>query len=337
MVRNGLLIVSLFVAMTGRAVAQGDVAPASDRSSPQGRTAAPAQTPDVELPQQVPTVLAQATTAPGNLPDKNVTVNPIPPAAPDKSSYTLFNPVPTADLRSFSTDRPTKSNSPITVDAGHFQYESDLFNYTHSNAGGATTRLYEAFDPVVKLGLTNKVDLELQFTGYNWLSETAGGQTLHASGVGDLVLRVKFNLIGNEGGIAAAIIPYVKFPTAREPIGNETVDGGIIVPISFPLPYDFTLLVEPEVDVLRNATNGGHHFNYTQLLNISHPLGKELTLYGEVYSALGTDKFTPPVYTADVAVAWLVKDNLQLDIGANFGLTKDSPNLQLYAGIAQRF
>ena len=272
--------------------------------------------------------------------DATSSVNPNPPAAaaaPDKSDYTLFNPVPTSALRSLNTDRPTKSNSPVTVDAGHFQYESDLFNYTHSNAGGATTRLYEAFDPVLKFGLTNHVDLELQFTGYNWLSQTSGGQTMHADGVGDLVLRAKINLVGNEGGFAAALIPYVKFPTAHQPIGNNTVDGGVILPISVPLPYDFTLLVEPEVDVIRNASNGGHHFNYAQLLNISHPIGKQVTVYGEIYSALGTDKGTPAIYTADAAVAWAVNDNLQLDVGANFGLNKAAPNLQLYAGISQRF
>ena len=72
--------------------------------------------------------------------DAGTSVNPNPPTAPDKSGYTLFDPTPTSALRTFSTDRPAKSNSPVTVDAGHFQYETDLFNYTHSNAGGSTTR-----------------------------------------------------------------------------------------------------------------------------------------------------------------------------------------------------
>ena len=266
-----------------------------------------------------------------------VTVNPNPPASPDKSDYTLFNPVPDSALRSLNTDRPTKSNSPVTVDAGRFQYETDLVNYTHSNAGGASSSEIVAFDPVLKVGLTDHVDLELQFTGYNWTRETAGGQTTRADGVGDLILRTKINLFGNEGGPAAAIIPYVKFPTARPPIGNNTTDGGVIVPITYPLPLDFTLLVEPEVDVIRNATNGGHHFNFAQLLNISHPIGTQLTVYGEIYSALGTDKSTPAIYTFDTALAWLVTPNLQLDVGANIGLNSAAPNLQLYAGISQRF
>ena len=49
-------------------------------------------------------------------------------AAPDKSRYTLFDPTPTELLRGFNTDRPTKSNVPFTVDAGRFQYETDLGN-----------------------------------------------------------------------------------------------------------------------------------------------------------------------------------------------------------------
>ena len=42
------------------------------------------------------------------------------PAAADKSGYTLFNPTPDDALRTFSPDRPTKSNGPLTVDAGRF-------------------------------------------------------------------------------------------------------------------------------------------------------------------------------------------------------------------------
>ena len=53
--------------------------------------------------------------------------------AQDKSQYTLFNPTPADQMRSFNTDRPTKSNVPYTVDAGHFQYEGDVFIYGFDN------------------------------------------------------------------------------------------------------------------------------------------------------------------------------------------------------------
>ena len=53
--------------------------------------------------------------------------------AQDKSGYSLFKPTPVDQMRSFNTDRPTKSNVPYTVDAGHFQYEGDVFIYSFDN------------------------------------------------------------------------------------------------------------------------------------------------------------------------------------------------------------
>jgi len=63
-------------------------------------------------------------------------------SAPDKSDYTLFDPAPDDQMRSFCTDRPPKANLPCTVDAGHLQYESDLLNWTGSQTGGVTTNTW---------------------------------------------------------------------------------------------------------------------------------------------------------------------------------------------------
>ena len=271
-------------------------------------------------------------------------VNITPPAEPAalrpiKAGYTFFNPAPAGALR-FQHRSPHQSNSPVTVDAGHVQYETDFVNYTHSNVGGVSTRLFTALDPVLKLGLTNRIDLEVQFNGYNWLDVNQPGSNraiARARGAGDLVLRTKVNLFGNEGGPALALIPYVKFPTAARTIGNGHTEGGVIAPLTLPLPWDFTLLLESEVDVLKNAVNAGHHFSFSQLINVSHPIGPKLTASLELFSALGTDKGNPPIYTLDTALAYAVTDTLQLDIGANAGLNKNAPNLQVYTGIGQRF
>jgi hypothetical protein len=55
-------------------------------------------------------------------------------AAPaDKSMYSLLNPTPADAMRAFSPERPAKILNPFTVDAGHFQIESDFLSYTHTN------------------------------------------------------------------------------------------------------------------------------------------------------------------------------------------------------------
>lgn len=259
----------------------------------------------------------------------------------DKSGYTLVNPTPPAALRDFNADRPTRSNGPITVDAGHLQIETDFAAYTHSTAGGAKTRLIQAFDPVLKLGITSRVDLELQFTGYNWLSATPRDNPANvasARGAGDLVVRAKVNLFGNDGGsVALALIPYVKLPSAAAGIGNGHSEGGVIAPLAIKLPWNLVLTLVPELDVLKNQSDTGHHLNATGVIDVGYSPTKAVTLYAELYAARGADGRTPPVYTADAAVAWMVTDTLQVDIGTNIGLNRNAPNLQLYTGIAQRF
>src|SRR5262245_52301608 len=46
----------------------------------------------------------------------------------DKSGYNLFNPVPADQLRAMTLDGPGATESPYTVDAGHFQLEMTLYN-----------------------------------------------------------------------------------------------------------------------------------------------------------------------------------------------------------------
>src|SRR5688572_24804065 len=74
----------------------------------------------------------------------------------DKSGYTFANPVPAAELRELSTDRPDQTESPYTVDAGHFQVESDLVNYTRDRDGNIRTTDLSLAALNLKVGLTNR-------------------------------------------------------------------------------------------------------------------------------------------------------------------------------------
>ena len=118
----------------------------------------------------------------------------------DKSGYNLFNPVPDDQLRSMETDRPTKSNSPYTVDAGHFQYESDILNWTydHYDYSRTTSSNLLITDPTLKLGLTNQTDLEVALAPFNMVRTTnrATSAKAEGNGFGDVYSRVKFNLLG---------------------------------------------------------------------------------------------------------------------------------------------
>src|SRR5579863_575606 len=118
---------------------------------------------------------------------------PAPP--PDKRGFTVFNPTPDADLRPLCADRPTKATGSCSVDAGHWQIESDLYNITVQSVDGVTTRTELFTNPTLKLGITNSIDFEVNIVPWQQVTthDRASGATTVASGVGDLFLRAKIN------------------------------------------------------------------------------------------------------------------------------------------------
>ena len=261
-------------------------------------------------------------------------------AKPDKNQYWLLNPVPPDQMRSFNTDRPTKANVPYTVDAGHFQYETDLVNFTHQVIGSVHTNTILVPNPTFKVGVTNNADLEVNvpFAGvHTFGSSTGPSSTLW--GIGDTFVRSKINLWGNDGGdTAAAVIPYIKAASAPIGIGNGAVEGGLIGPVAFSLPNSFTLLLVPEIDVFKNIADDGRHGNYVFDVNLSREVIKNVTAYVEVWSDYNADPAAKATLISfDAAVAWVFLPNAQIDVGANFGLTSATPVVQIYAGLSQRF
>jgi Putative MetA-pathway of phenol degradation len=261
-------------------------------------------------------------------------------AKPDKNQYWLLNPVPPDQMRSFNTDRPTKANVPYTVDAGHFQYETDLVNLTHQVIGSVHTNTILAPNPTFKVGVTNNADVEVNvpFAGiHTFGSSTGPSSTLW--GIGDTFVRAKVNLWGNDSGSsAAALIPFVKAPSAPIGIGNGAVEEGLIAPLALSLPNDFTLLLVPEIDAFKNSVDNGRHGNFIFDVNLSREVIKSVTTYVELWSDYNDDPVVKTTQVSfDTALAWVIFPNVQLDVGANFGLTTATPAVQVYTGLSQRF
>ena len=245
-------------------------------------------------------------------------------------------------LRDLCTDRPTKSTAPCTVDSGHFQIESDVFNATFDRTGGVNTNTYLFTNPTLKYGLTRTLDVEVNLAPVVEVAtrdRTTGAKT-DTTGVGDLYLRAKLNLLGDDGGaIGLALSPYVKIPTARFGVGNGAVEAGLIAPISISLPDKFALSLDPEVDLLKDQSGDGRHANVVNLIGLSHPAGP-FTLSAEAWSEVNFDPArTVTEYSADFGLAWIPKKlpNLQFDGGLNFGLNRVTPGLQAYLGVSRRF
>ena len=159
-----------------------------------------------------------------------------------KRGHSLLHPTPRDQLRALSTDRPDKTESPYTVDAGHFQFEMDVISYAtdHDDADGRDIRARAyAIAPInVKAGLWHNVDLQVVFDTYNHVRvEDRVGRTVdRRAGFGDITTRLKINCWGNDRGTTAfAVMPFLKFPTNEDGLGNDSIEGGVILPLAVEL------------------------------------------------------------------------------------------------------
>lgn len=261
-----------------------------------------------------------------------------------KSAFTLFNPTPTDLMRDLSTDRPDQTESAYTVDAGHFQVEMDLVNYTRSRdtGGGADTRSRAWGFALMnwKVGLLNNADLQLMFDSHTRLrvDDRVSKTTTIASGFSDVTTRLKVNLWGNDGGrTALAVMPFVKWPLPASSLRNGKTEGGLIVPFAIELAEGWGMGMMTELDFVRNGANTGYDREWVNSITVGHDLAEKVGCYFEFFTVTGSARGFKWQGQVDVGFTFALKKNVQLDAGCNFGVTKSAPDYQPFVGIAYRY
>jgi hypothetical protein len=258
---------------------------------------------------------------------------------PDKSRYWLFNPTPRDQMRELSTDRPDKTESAYTVDAGHFQFETDLIAFTYDrDSGGVINRTF-AFNLInLKAGVANWSDLQVIVGGQYRVSTEAGTET-RSGGVSDVTLRWKFNIHGNDGGpTASGIMPFVKLPSAQAPLGNGKVEGGVIIPFAFEGPWEIGFATMAQVNFSISDSNPNHYVPvYISSFTMGHSIVGDLAGYAEFFSQSKAESGSEWIATADFGLTWEFVKDWQADMGINIGLTPAADDWNPFLGLSARF
>ena len=244
-----------------------------------------------------------------------------------------------ADDQPICPDRPSKSTGPCTVPDGKWQIETGLIDWSRSSDGGTKSDAIAWGNTAIKYGISPKADIELWLTPLETLSIHGAGVHEHDSSFGDTLVRVKYELSKDGSPVQVALDPFVKIPTANHQLGNGKVEGGLLVPIQIALGKSpFSISLDPELDLLANQDGHGHHAAMIQLVDLSFQANEKLALTTEIWSQWDWDPAgTGRQLSWDGSIAYLVNKNLQLDAGANFGLDKQTPVVELYTGISVRF
>jgi len=242
-------------------------------------------------------------------------------------------------LRPLCADRPGKATPACILDAGHLQFETGLFETSRQSEDGTHDDVdtYGAFE--LRAGLTRRAEAEVDWAP--WIVERArdaAGRT-RSSGVGDLTLGLRAALTDPDGsGPAVSVQPFVSAPTATHGMGAGGWQGGLRLPISIPAGA-WTFGASPELDVARDAAGGGAHAAWSGVVAASRGVGA-LTLGAELWGAVDDDPGGRTWQASVDLTAAIVPPRhaeLQLDAGANIGVTHDTPDVDLYVGVSRRF
>lgn len=228
--------------------------------------------------------------------------------------------------RELSADRPDTTESPITVEPGHFQIESSIWAF----AKDGSDETWTVGEMNLKAGLTRSADLQLVLRP--WIHEQTDDGT--AEGFGDIEVRVKYNLWGNDGGkTSAALMPYVSIPS-QTAVSTGEWEGGLIFPVAIELTDRLGFGFQVEAARAWDGDTGGYDWDFLH----SAVLGISLTDgFGMFIEYVGVTGDGPYEASGIVGFTWAATENLQWDIAAGVGLNDAAEDFSIAQGVTFRF
>ena len=249
---------------------------------------------------------------------------PVKTSPYDSAHFSLFKPVPRNRLRELQPDRPGVTESPFTVDAGHFQVEVDALRLINSGTGNEDrTRELHAAYTMLKLGLSRRTDVQLEAPLYTVLKQRPSGASDFAerhAGFGDVTLRVKHNFIGDDhfGKFALAVIGFARLPTGGQ-VGDGAVEYGLVLPVDVELSDKLNLEAQLESEVDYDREQDQRYLKMVPSVALEYDFTRKLGIITEAVAQWNTEQRR---WQSSVNVAPIIKvnDNLQLDFGTHLAL-----------------
>ena len=243
------------------------------------------------------------------------------------------------ELRDFCPDRPGLGTPACTMDPGHVAVELGLGDWTLTRQRGEREDDFATGDLLVRYGLTSSLEMQVGWTAYTHVRARSGNVVARDGGTGDVFLALRQNLHDPDGsGFSIAVMPYATLPTGSDGIGAGDWGAGLLVPMSYELPHGFALGLTAEADAAVDTDGNGRHLAYSAIIGLDVPLANTLGATAELLAGRDEDPGGHSTQLlAGLSAGWTPNGNLQLDVGANVGLNRESPDVELYFGVARRF
>ena len=236
-----------------------------------------------------------------------------------------------------ATDRPDFVESSKVVGTGRFQIETSVAH--ERDARDMRTRL-SSTPTLLRIGVSDTLELRLESDGALRLRvDDAGGRTSER-GSADVAFGVKWHTQdGDEAtqrpGIAWLL--HVDADTGSGEFRGQGLRPSLRMVAEWELPGGYSFGVMPGVFLERNASGkryAGGIFAVVAGKSFTDRTRGFVELSGQ---QLGSRENGGNVITADVGLAFLVTDSVQIDTAVSRGLNKNTPDYSWTIGLSVRF
>lgn len=212
---------------------------------------------------------------------------------------------------------------PFTIAPGKLRFEIDgvRLAYERADAAGNKHTAVAVGSTFVSAGLTDTVDLQIGAELFLKESLTLRGVRDSRSGIGDLYFRAKWTFWGSEKeGKGLAVIPYVKVPSNTGGVGNNSVEGGFIIPWALQLDSAVLAGAMFEWDHVRNDDDNGYDAHWYVSGYLQRYLTKRFGVYGEATLSAASTGLSHWAGSIGAGALFQITNSVRLDYELQRGL-----------------
>lgn len=243
--------------------------------------------------------------------------------------------------RDYCPDRPGISTPACTLSPGTWSVEVGLGDWTLERDPTQRQDVLLLGDTLVRRGIADHAEVQVEWAalGLARTRDRVAGGTQHVTTVGDVTLALRRNLVSPDGsGLSVALMPFVTLPVGREPVGAGDWSAGLRLPLSYEISDSLSLVTTAEIDAAVDEDGHGRHFAFDEVVGAAVKLEDNLTATSEYQITADNDPEGHHVeHLAGLSLDWMANDDLQFDLGANAGLDRDAPDVEVYLGVSRRF
>lgn len=234
---------------------------------------------------------------------------------------------------------PLLTDMAQTVEEKKFEAETAI-EYTSNEEAGVKVKVFK-LEETVSAGIIPKVDAFVKIPYLNAKAEFPGGDKTE-NGFGDLTIGAKWNFM-NVDKTALAVKPFIVLPTGDDKKGLGAGKAGFGASLIASLELDKHMAIDGNLRLLHQGVEGGDAYNeFSGSVAGKLEATKELKAVCELIVSKSDEKLADGSTAKAQAYATLgaiyeATKNIDVDAGLRLGLTKESEDYAILAGVTFKF